>query len=148
MNRRQFVRNAGLTTAAIAAIPDQTLFASQADEKIKVVMIGVGLRGQNHLNLLLKRADVDLVAICDVDDRMIQMSKAIIAKSGKPMPKIFTGSKDAWKKLLELKGIKAVVIATPWELHKPMILGALDAGIKYVATEVVLGINLEDHWDV
>ncbi|WP_131537228.1 Gfo/Idh/MocA family protein [Pedobacter nototheniae] len=148
MNRRDFVRNAGLTTAAFAAIPDQSLFASSAPEKIKVVMIGVGLRGQNHLSLLLKRDDVDLVAICDVDDRMLQMSKAIIAKSGKPMPKIYTGSNDAWKKMLELKGIKAVVIATPWEFHKPMILGSIDAGIKYVATEVILGINIQDHWDV
>jgi len=148
MNRRQFVRNAGLTTAAFAAIPDQSIFASTAEDKIKVVMIGVGLRGQNHLDLLLKRKDVELVAICDIDERMLKMSKAIIAKSGKPMPKIFTGDDDAWKKMLEIKGIKAIVIATPWELHKPMILGAIDAGIKYVGTEVMLGINLQDHWDV
>ena len=148
MNRRQFVRNAGLTTAAFATIPDQTIFAAQADEKIKVAIIGVGLRGQNHLDLLLKRSDVELVAICDVDDKMLQRSKAIIAKSGKPMPKIFTGNENAWKKVLEIKGLKAIVIATPWELHKPMILTAIDAGIKYIATEVILGINLQDHWDV
>jgi len=148
MNRRDFLRDAGLTTAAFAVVPDKALFASESNEKINVVMIGVGLRGQNHLDLLLKRKDVNLVAICDVDSRMLEMSKAIIAKSGKPMPKIFTGSNGAWKKMLELKGIKAVVIATPWELHKPMILGAINAGIKYVGTEVILGINLQDHWDI
>jgi predicted dehydrogenase len=29
-----------------------------------------------------------------------------------------------------------------------MILDSLNAGIKYVATEVILGITLQDHWDV
>lgn len=148
MDRRQFVKNAGLTTAAFAALPDQSIFASPVNDKIKVVMIGVGLRGQNHLELLLKRNDVELVAICDIDDRMLTMSKAIVAKSGKPMPKIFTGDENAWRRMLELKGIKAVIISTPWELHKPMIIGAIDAGIKYVGSEVSLGINLQDHWDV
>jgi predicted dehydrogenase len=41
-----------------------------------------------------------------------------------------------------------LIIATPWELHTPMILDALAAGIKYIATEVVLGITLEDHFEV
>jgi len=34
----------------------------------------------------------------------------------------------------------------PLEWHKPMIVGSLEAGIKYVATEVILGITLQDHW--
>lgn len=29
-----------------------------------------------------------------------------------------------------------------------MIIGALEAGIKYVGTEVILGLTLQDHWDV
>lgn len=148
MNRRQFVRNGGITAAALAVLPEQTLFAANKGEKVKVAMIGVGLRGQNHLDLLLKRDDVDLVAICDVDERMLKSAKAMIAKSGKAMPKIFTGDDYAWKKLLETKGLNAVVIATPWEWHKPMIIKSLESGIKYVATEVILGITLQDHWDV
>jgi len=64
------------------------------------------------------------------------------------MPKIFKGDPYAWKKMLELKELDGVIIATPWEWHTPMILGSLDAGIKYVATEVILGITLQDHWDV
>src|SRR5690606_13441791 len=60
----------------------------------------------------------------------------------------FTEGVDAWRKMLELKGIEAIIISTPWELHKPMIIESLEAGIKYVGTEVVLGITLQDHWDV
>jgi hypothetical protein len=29
-----------------------------------------------------------------------------------------------------------------------MVIGSLESGIKYVGTEVVLGITLQDHWDV
>ena len=52
------------------------------------------------------------------------------------------------RRLLEDRTLDAVVIATPWEWHAPMVLDALDAGIRYVATEVVLGITLADHWKV
>jgi len=150
MNRKDFVKNATLAAASLAILPSGSLFASNrnADAKVKIGILGVGLRGQNHLDLILRREDVELVAICDVDDRMLTTAKEMISKSGKKMPQVFTGDKYAWKKLVELKGLDAVIIATPWEWHKPMIIGALEAGIKYVATEVILGITLQDHWDV
>lgn len=149
MNRKDFVKNMGLAGASIAILPSGSLFAQgAADPKVKLAIIGVGLRGQNHLDLVLRRNDVDLVAICDIDDRMLKSSKEMITKSGKKMPQVFTGDVHAWKKMLEIKALDAVIIATPWEWHKPMIIGALEAGIKYVGTEVVLGITLQDHWDV
>lgn len=149
MNRKEFVKNTGLAIASFAVLPAGNLLAKKtADAKIKLAMIGVGLRGQNHLNLLLRRDDVELVAICDIDDRMLSRSKEMIAKSGKKMPSVFTGDSYAWQKMLEIKGLDAVIIATPWEWHKPMIIGSLEAGIKYVGTEVILGITLQDHWEV
>jgi len=148
MNRREFVKNSSLTAAAITVFPEKSIFANTAAPKLKIAIIGVGLRGQNHLELLLKRDDVDLVAICDVDSRMLDEAKAYIRDSGKPSPKIFTGDNNAWKKMLQIKDLKAVLIATPWEWHKPMIIGAMEAGLKYIASEVVIGITLEDHWDV
>jgi len=148
MDRRQFVRNSGIAAAAATILPENSVFASSRADKVKIAMIGVGLRGQNHLELLLKREDVDLVAICDVEPRMLDAAKAMVAKSGKPMPKIFTGDDNAWKKMLELKGLQSVLIATPWEWHKEMIIKSIESGIKYVATEVILGITLQDHWDV
>jgi len=146
MRRKEFIRNAGLAAASIA-FSDQVK-ALVADPKIKVALIGTGLRGQNHLDLLLRRSDVELVAICDIDDRMLTSAKGMITKANQKMPQVITGDVYAWKKLLEIKGLDAVIIATPWEWHKPMVIGALEAGIKYVGTEVILGITLEDHWDV
>src|SRR6476661_1989160 len=150
MNRKEFVRTAGIAAAGLVVLPSGNLFAKEyGDAKVKLAIIGVGARGLNHLELVLRRQDVDLVAICDVEPRTLALAKDMINKTGKKMPQIFTGDNYAWKKLLEIKGgLDGVVIATPWEWHKPMILGALQTGIKYVATEVILGITLQDHWDV
>ncbi len=147
MNRKDFIKNTGLATAAFA-IPGKSLFAEIADPKVRIALIGTGLRGQNHLELLLRRGDVDLVAICDVDDRMLTTAKEMIIKSGRKMPQVYTGDNYAWKRLLDKEKPDAVIIATPWEWHKPMIIGSLEAGVKYVGTEVILGITLQDHWDV
>lgn len=147
MRRKEFLKNTSLAAASFAILPSGRFFTT-TDVRVKIGLIGTGLRGQEHLDLLLRRDDVDLVAICDVDDRMLSTAKEIIGKSGKKMPQIFTGDNYAWKRLLETKGLDAVITATPWEWHKPIVMGALEAGLKYVATEVVLGITLEDHWDV
>jgi predicted dehydrogenase len=147
MNRKEFVRTTALATAAFS-LPGKNFFASFAETKVRVALIGTGLRGQNHLELLLRRADVDVVAVCDINEGMLTAAKNMVTKSGKKMPQIYTGDQYAWKRMLEKEKADAVIIATPWEWHKPMIIGSLDAGIKYVGTEVMLGITLEDHWDV
>ncbi len=146
MNRKEFVKTTAMATAAFA-IPGG-LFARPAAAKVRMAIIGVGLRGQNHLDLVLRRDDVELVAICDIDNRMLTSAREMINKSGKRLPQVYTGDAYAWKRLLEKEKLDAVIIATPWEWHKPMIIGTLEAGIKYVGTEVILGITLQDHWDV
>lgn len=149
-SRRTFVKNVSLTTAGIAML-SATQAADKkfkADEKVKLGFIGVGLRGQNHLNNALERKDVDVIAICDIDETMLESATKIINKSGKSMPKVFKGDTRAYKKLLELKDLDGVIIATPWEWHNTMILDAIAAGIKYVGTEVIAGITLDDHWNL
>ncbi len=147
MNRKKFVTSAALATGALF-LPDRLLFGQNSSAKVRIGLIGTGLRGQNHLDLLLRRSDVDLVAICDVDNRMLATAKDMITKSGKKMPVVYTGDDLAWKQMAEKEKLDGVIIATPWEWHKPMIIGCLEASIKYVGTEVMLGITLQDHWDV
>jgi Oxidoreductase family, NAD-binding Rossmann fold len=148
MNRKDFIKNTSVLAASMAVLPNADLFASAPETKVRIGIIGVGLRGQDHFEMLLRRKDVDVVAICDIDSRMLTMAKEIVTKSNQKMPQVITGDVYAWKKLLEIKGMDAVLIATPWEWHKEMVIGAVEAGIKYVATEVMLGITLQDHWDV
>lgn len=134
-----------LASAGFSILPSGSLFAQQ--QKIKLGFIGVGLRGQDHLEMALRRTDTDVIAICDIDDRMLGMATKKIKEFNKPDPKIFTGDPYAWRRLLELKELDAVLIATPWEWHAPMCIESLQAK-KYVATEVMLGITLQDHWNV
>jgi predicted dehydrogenase len=145
MKRRDFVKHTVMAGAGFAILPTGSLFSSNT--KVKLGFIGVGLRGQNHLDNALRRSDTEIVAICDIDERMLQMATDLIKKSGKPLPKIFKGDPYAWKKLLEIKEIDGVIIATPWEWHATMAMESLEAG-KYTGTEVILGITLEDHWNV
>lgn len=146
MNRRSFVKNTSLATAAFSVLPSLSLHAQ--NRNVRLGFIGVGLRGQNHLDLALRRKDTEVVALCDINDRMLESATGLVKNSGKPMPKIYKGDVNAWQKLLELKDLDGIIISTPWEWHTPMIIGCLEAGIKYVGTEVVLGITLQDHWDV
>ncbi len=147
-SRRKFVKDVSLAAAGLAMVRPGSLWSSVPDRKVRLGFIGTGLRGQSHLALALRRADTEVVAVCDVDSRMLQMTNDILQKAGKPMPKVFTGDPYAYRKLLELKDLDGVIIATPWEWHAPMILDSLAAGIKYVGTEVILGISLEQHWEV
>jgi hypothetical protein len=147
MKRKDFLAKTALAAAAITA--GSPVLGQIRDRKIRIALIGVGFRGQNHLDLLLRRADVEIVAICDIDDRMLTASKDMILKSGKKMPVIYTGDPYAWKKMLEIKGgMEGVIISTPWEWHREMIVISVESGIKYIGTEVILGITLQDHWDV
>jgi len=166
MNRKTFLRNSSLAALALAAspaakaLPRETHLETRraaalkttplhfAGPKVRLAILGTGGRGQSHIHLLLRRDDVDIVAICDIDDYMLTNAKSAFTKSGKKQPQAYTGSPYAWQDLLKKEQLDAVLIATPWEWHKPMVIGALEAGIKYVATEVVLGITLQDHWDV
>ncbi len=148
MNRNEFLRTTSMAAAAFA-LPSFAIGKHfDAPPRVRVGLIGVGLRGQNHLGLLLKRNDVDVTAIADVDTRMLNMAGAMFKKSGRAQPKVFTGDNYAWKKMLDSRIVDTVIISTPWEWHKEMIITSLSAGLKYVGTEVVLGITLQDHWEV
>jgi predicted dehydrogenase len=137
-----------LGVAGISTLKHFSVASKPFAEKVKIGFIGTGLRGQAHLSTLLKRNDVTITAICDTDPRMLEMSGKLFRDAGKALPKIYTGDNFAYRKLLDPKIIDALIIATPWELHTPMILDALSSGIKYIGTEVVLGITMEDHFEV
>lgn len=149
MKRRNFIANSAALGVGLSILSNPIKsFAQNGNNVVKMGIIGVGLRGQNHLDLLLRRSDVEIVAICDIDEKMISMSNNIISKSGKKIPKIYKGDNYAWKNLLEKEKLDAIIISTPWEWHKEMIISCIESGIKYVGTEVILGITLQDHWDV
>ena len=60
-------------------------------------------------------------------------------------PDAYSGSPDAWKKLCERDDIDLIYICTPWNLHTPMALYAMEHG-KHVATEIPAATTVEDCW--
>lgn len=147
MNRKEFVTGTALVAASYV-IPGRNIFAAEKISKVKIGVIGTGLRGQNHLEMLMRRDDVEITSICDIDNQMLSAAKEMFSKNGIKMPVVYTGDAYAWKKMVEREKLDGVIIATPWEWHKAMIIGSLESGVHYIGTEVILGITLEDHWDV
>jgi predicted dehydrogenase len=144
--RREFIKTAATAGLAFSILPSLA-FSKNPASKARVGFIGVGLRGQGTLELALQRSDVEVIAICDVQQRMIDMSKELIKKSGKPMPQIIIDGPYGYRKLLENKDIEAVIISTPWEWHTVMCLDAMNAK-KYVGCEVITGSTIEECWEL
>jgi predicted dehydrogenase len=142
--RRDFIKTTTAATLGASILPSLG-FSKEGDPKVRLGFIGVGLRGQNHLELALSRNDVEVVAICDVQQRMIDMSLGIVATAGKPKPQVILDGPQGYKKLLDKKEIDAVIIATPWEWHTVMCLDAMNAK-KYVGCEVITGMTVEECW--
>ncbi|MBL7850142.1 MAG: Gfo/Idh/MocA family oxidoreductase [Cyclobacteriaceae bacterium] len=142
--RREFIK----TTAAAAAfsILPSSVFSSQAS-KLRLGFIGVGFRGQGHLGLALRRDDVEVVALCDVQQRMMDMALARVTKAGKSKPQVILDGPYGYRKMLENKDIDAVIISTPWEWHTVMCLDAMNAK-KYVGCEVITGMTIEECWEL
>ncbi|RZJ60720.1 MAG: Gfo/Idh/MocA family oxidoreductase, partial [Flavobacterium sp.] len=147
MERRDFIKNSTLTAAGLTILPGGTLFAKSDNNKVKLGYIGVGARGMSHISEGLLRDDVEIVAICDTQESSLKICRSAIAKAGRPAAKEFTGGVDAYKKLLEIKDIDAVIIATPWQFHKDQAVDAMKTG-KYVGCEVIAGLTVQDHWDI
>ena len=147
MNRKQFLRNA-LVAGGALTLPELPAFGQGDRDRLRIALIGTGLRGQVHLRQLLRRKDVEIIAICDIDERMLARTREILSKASQQKPTEYTSGPEAWRDLLAKERPDAVVISTPWEWHTPMIIGSLESGVKYVGTEVVLGITLADHWKV
>jgi len=146
-NRRDFLKK---SLVAGAAIPFTTsalkAFAEEKKTRVRIGFIAVGLRGQTHLEEMLKRTDVDIIAMADPDKRMLTMSQGLIAQYGKRPAVEYSNGPNDYKNLLKRSDIDAVFISSPWEWHLQHGLDAMEAG-KIVGMEVGGAIKLQDCWD-
>jgi len=115
--RRDFVKQAALSTAAFLAYPHSSVLG--ANDRVRVGMIGVGNRGQDLLEEVLKVPNIQLVAMADVYSRRCDEAK-------KKVPGIQTF--DNHRRLLDRKDIDAVIVASPLHTHARHFLDTLTAG--------------------
>ncbi|HZS04262.1 MAG TPA: Gfo/Idh/MocA family oxidoreductase [Blastocatellia bacterium] len=124
IKRRDFIK----TTAGAAALGtlgfNVTKYAASPNGTVRVAVVGLHGQGKAHTSSYLKMQDVEIAALCDVDDAQFAGHLKSIEAAGKPKPKIF---KDI-RKLLEDKEIDAVSIATPNHWHSLMGVWACQAG--------------------
>ena len=146
MNRRTFIKTTAAAGGAAAILP-QTLFSSGPKKRVKIGVIGTGLRGQWMLWLASKYPDVDISAICDIDSGMIADALKIIKDGGKPEPRIYNNGDEDFINMVNNEDLDGVYIATPWEWHHPMAVTAMKTG-KHVGTEVPAALTVEDCWDL
>jgi scyllo-inositol 2-dehydrogenase (NADP+) len=86
---------------------------------LKVALIGLGKMGLSHQAIISAHPEVDLVAICDTTDYLLDALKKYTGK------KTYT----SYTKLLESQELDAVVIATPSRFHAEMVQACLERGV-------------------
>jgi predicted dehydrogenase len=121
IDRRDFLRT-GAGAAAVAAF--QTKSVLGANDRVRIGVIGLRGRGLNHLQSMSKTPNVELAAICDVDESVVSERLDSAQKLGLAKPKTYGDV----RKMLEDKSIDAVTIATPNHWHSLMAIWACQAG--------------------
>lgn len=123
MNRKDFLKNTGLTAAGFFIVPRHVLgrgFLAPSD-RLTVAGIGVGGKGQSDLANFFKSGKADIAYLCDVDTR-----RAANSVKAYPKAKFY---KD-WREMLdkESKNFDAVSVSTPDHNHAVQALAAMQLG--------------------
>ncbi len=132
MKRRDFIKQ---TTAAVSttAISSQRIIG--ANDRVVIGLIGCGGRGMDVAQLMIKVPGAEYGAVCDVYAPNAEQAK----KQLNPSARVF----GDFRKLLELKDIDAVHIATPDHWHAIPTVLACEAG-KDVYVEKPLAHNVKE----
>ncbi len=118
MDRRHFLMG---SAAALGAASSSF---GAASDRVRVACVGIGGRGRDHLRGYSNLANVEIAAICDVDDSHVANGLKQLEGLGKPKPQTY---KDI-RKLLEDKNIDAISISSPNHWHTLMTVWACQAG--------------------
>src|SRR6185436_13188670 len=120
MHRREFIRDTARAGIALSLFNSSlTGLTIEKRNSVRIGMIAVGLRGQLHLSEMLKRSDVEVVALADPDKSMMGMAQQLVKQYNKKPPAEYSNGPYDYKNLLKRTDIDAVFIASPWEWHIP-----------------------------
>lgn len=114
-----------MTSAAVAAVaPKPVRAAKSPNDTIRVACVGFRSRGKTHLGAYSKAPNVEIVALCDVDESVLKQGMDRVQKDTQKTPTAYTD----YRKLLEDKSIDVVSIATPNHHHTLQTIWACEAG--------------------
>lgn len=144
-SRRNFVRSASvLAGSGLFSFAPLEVIASQrkcvsANDKLQLGVIGCKGMGWSDLRSHLLLSDVECIALCDVDQSVLDQRAADVEKAQGKRPQLY---KD-YRKMLENKDIDAVIIGTPDHWHCLALTDSLAAG-KHVYCEKPLANSIEE----
>ena len=156
-NRRDFLKGAfWMGAAAVAAhgmaenvrIAGTGMMTTYHDKPLRNLRVGVvGLgRGQAGISGFTLVPGGYIAAICDINAARRERTLKYLADKKAPTPKIYgdKGPED-WKRMCEDPEIDLIYNSTPWQLHVPIALYAMEHG-KHVVTEVPSAFTVEECW--
>jgi predicted dehydrogenase len=128
MNRRKFISQATVSTAGIGMAtvlsPKGWIAGTAPSDTLNVALIGCNSMGFGDLQNHLDAGGVNCLAMCDVDENVLNKRAAEIGTGYGQHPKLF---KD-FRKMLEMKEIDAVIIGTPDHWHCLIAVNSMGAG--------------------
>jgi predicted dehydrogenase len=124
IERREFLKTTGKAATVAAASLALGGKILGANDKVRVAICGTRGRGVDHIHGFAKVPNAQIVALCDVDENILNQRLADVEKLGIAKPKPYTDL----RKLLEDKDIDAVSIATPNHWHSLQAIWTVQAG--------------------
>ena len=110
---------------------------------VRVGVVGLG-RGGGAVERLSQIEGTEIIALCDLIPERIAGSQARLKKNGRKEAVAYSKEED-WRKMCERDDIDLIYNATPWELHVPIALYALEHG-KHAVVEVPGALTVKDCW--
>jgi len=146
VNRRRFIKT-GLTTGlGITMVRNVRLFGKD-ERKARLGFIGVGGRGTGHLRRVLRRDDVDIPAICDINMDNLTRAINLVEEARGKKPEGYSRNEEDFRRMVERDDLDGTIISTPWEWHAPMSIASMKAG-KYAGVEVPGAITVDECWEL
>jgi predicted dehydrogenase len=142
LTRRQFVRKSSTRAAALMAAGPflkTGAAANSPNETIQVAVMGIRSRGAAHAATLSKLPNVNVAALCDIDEGLFAKAVANVEKISGRKP---TTETDI-RKILENKEIDAISIASPNHWHALATIWACQAG-KHVYVEKPVSYTISE----
>lgn len=126
INRRRFLKSAS-ASFALSVLGAKGLDIIYPDTPLRVGLIGTGWYGKSDLFRLIQVAPVEVVSLCDVDNRLLAEAATLVSqrqRSGK-VPRTY----NDYRKMLAEKDLDIVLIVTPDHWHALQTIDALKAGM-------------------
>jgi predicted dehydrogenase len=131
--RRDFLKSAATVTAGVGAMIARPERVFGANDRVRVGVCGLRGRGKDHIDAFSHLPNVEIAALCDVDDTILQKRREQVGGRVRTFVDV--------RRLLEDPQIDAISIATPNHWHALMAIWACQAG-KDVYVEKPCSHNL------